>query len=196
MRRTIFGLLSLVVVLGLVATVSCQRENSLRIVSIEPYGPLFGDLIDVGIYRDPTDPEAEPEEIEVIPTDYVTIGVQYVEIGLGLPTWTPYQAHITDMTVTYNAPPGADPEDWEGTQENFKVKFVVPADPSGDEVVEYFATLITPEWKDDYGDDQQVDCTIELEGYDDANQQFSVEAENAISVLQADYYDDPTRLGQ
>ncbi|MGQ9678823.1 MAG: hypothetical protein ACUVUD_06035, partial [bacterium] len=84
MRRNFFVLL--LVGATVFTIVSCQRENSLRVVGID--SPYYADLVDRGIERDPE--TGEPEEIEVFPNDVVFVHFQYVEIGVGLPTWTPY----------------------------------------------------------------------------------------------------------
>lgn len=204
MRRAVLVLSVIAVAVLMLPAVSCQRENSLRIIRLEPKGPLFSDIVDWGTFTDPTDPEAEPEWISSTPTDYVTLELQYVEMGLGLPTWTPYQAHITRVAVTYNAPTGTPPEEWEGSQTVYSTNIVVSADPEGRNTTEADILLIPAAWKEqhfdagdpeEYGPEGIVIANVQLDGIDDVSKK-TIRATNAITVEIGNWWDELSRLGQ
>jgi hypothetical protein len=190
LRRTIF-----VLFVGLLAVVlmsACQRENALRVVSIQ--SPYYADLVDYGQERDE---EGEITEIEVVPTDVVEAEFQYVEIGPGLPTWTPYQAHIEKATISFRRIGG---DELSEPLPNITVpcKIVVQADPTGKKVVKGKFELFSPWYKEEYlsGYDYLVlEATVKFSGYDDASGK-PIEAQNKMEVSVADFYDDPTRIGQ
>lgn len=201
--RTVLGWFALFAVCGLLLVTGCQRDNALRIVKLEPAGPLFGDVEDWGTYIDPTETEEpEPVFIVVVPADRVTVGLQYVEIGAGLPTWTPYQAHLKNVTVTYSSPVPTG-EDWENTTVTYKTNMVVEADHEG-RVTEHEMMLIPSWWKEeyfeindpeDYGSQAVVMCEIKLSGYDDASMK-DVEVTDNMTVEIGSWFDEPARIGQ
>jgi len=192
-RRTLFGLLVLAAALTVLPSLSCQRENALRIVDIDD--PFYSDLIDYGVERDL---EGDPYEVELTPTDSCIVRLQYVEIGPGLPTWTPYQAHIEKVKVTLKQIPGlGDPI--EGLPP-FEVPFktVVVADPTGEGYTEASFELLSAWYKDEYfsdGDLVILEATITISGYDDASGK-RLTATNKMELSVADWWDDPQRIGQ
>jgi len=191
LRRNLFVLL--LVCAAMFTMVSCQRENALRVVSIQ--SPYYSDLIDRGIERDPE--TGEPEEIEVIPTDVASVQFQYVEIGLGLPTWTPYQAHIEKATITFKRI-GGDELSEPLPQIVVPCKLVVQSDPSGKKTVTGNFELLSSWYKEEYlmGYDYLIlEATVKFSGFDDASGK-PIEATNKMEVSVSDFYDDPTRIGQ
>lgn len=205
MRRISLSLLALVAIAGLLVTTGCQRENSLRLVSINPAGELFGDLADFTTFRDPEDPEAEPFLISLMPSDEVEIELQYVEFGLGLPTWTPYEAQIEQVTITYRS--AGEPDEWEGSYITYDTRIMVPADREGEKTTLATITVMTAEWKEDWfggeaagypdelGPVANVIANIEVKGFDQTSGN-TVEAEGATTIAIGNWWDDISRIGQ
>lgn len=204
MRRIALSLLALVAIAGLLVTTACQRDNSLRIVSISPAGVLFGDLADFTTFRDPEDPEAEPVLLSVIPGDEVDVELQYVEFGLGLPTWTPYEAQIEQVTITYRS--AGEPDEWEGSYITYDTRIMVPADREGKTTVATIPVM-TSEWKeywfggeaagfpDELGPVATVIANIEVKGFDQASGN-KIDAEGATTIELGNWWDDISRIGQ
>ncbi len=172
---------------------SCQRDNALRVVGLPT--PFYADLIDRGIERDPE--TGEPEEIEVVPDDVATGEFQYVEIGPGLPTWTPYQAHIEQVRIKFSRKMG---DELAEPLPDIVVpcKFVVPSDPTGKKKVSASFHVLPSWYKDEYlmGYDYIIlEATLTFTGYDDASGR-DITAQNKMEVVVSDFYDDPTRIGQ
>ncbi|OYD16279.1 hypothetical protein CH330_03285 [candidate division WOR-3 bacterium JGI_Cruoil_03_51_56] len=205
MRRTVFGLLILVAAAGLILTASCQRENALRIVTINDGETLMSDIIDFGEITI-EEPGEEPEKyiITQIPQDVVGIELQYVEIGLGLPTLTPYKAHITKIQISYR--------DAAGTEYDpivLPVNIVVDAEPEGKKTEKSVFSLVPAQWKERYFSDEAQDAPeddeygavatltakITVSGTDDVSGK-DVSAEGNADVVIGNYWDDPARLGQ
>ncbi|MGQ9678212.1 MAG: hypothetical protein ACUVUD_02905, partial [bacterium] len=139
----------------------------------------------------------EPEEIEVIPKDVASVHFQYVEIGVGLPTWTPYQAHVEKATITFKRI-GGDELSEPLPQIVVPCKVVVQADPTGKKTVSGRFELFSPWYKEEYlslYDYLVLEATVKFSGYDDASGKL-VEASTKMEVSVADFYDDPTRIGQ
>ncbi|MGB9742944.1 MAG: hypothetical protein ACPL0F_07325 [bacterium] len=190
MRQTIFVLF--VGLLTIVLMPACQRENALRVVSVQ--SPYYSDLVDHGIVRDE---EGIAEEIEVTPVDSVTVGFQYVEIGPGLPTWTPYQAHIEKAAISFRRIGG---DELSEPLPNITVpcKVVVQADPTGKKTVKGVFELFSAWYKEEYlagYDYLMLEATVKFSGYDDATGK-PIEAQTRMEVSVSDFYDDPTRIGQ
>ena len=208
MRRTLFGLLTLTVALGFIATVACQRENALRVVSINGGATLMSDIIDFGELRDPDDPEFV-ETITEIPADVVEIELQYVEIGLGLPTWTPYHAQITKISVTFVDAGVVPGEGEEYLPVVLAQNIQVLADRTGDEMTTGEFAIIPAEWKayhfgddaqdspydDDYGVVATIKASVKVEGVE-VTTGNRVRASADVLIHVGNYWDDPDRLGQ
>jgi hypothetical protein len=201
LRRNIFVLSALLVCLGLL--VSCSRENALLIVSVNEGKPVNSDLADFGIFKDATDPEAEPEYISVTPDDVVPIELSYSEIGLGLPTWRPYTAHITKATITFTKVLGEAPEVLPKVES--RVNISVISDPKGKKSTKGYITLIPAIWKDEVfgagasspdelSNEATLKAKIKLEGVDKATG-ASITAETEILVNIGNFWDDPSRIG-
>lgn len=208
MRRTAFGLLSVVAAAAVLFTLSCQRENdlaekALRIVELNKGEPLRADLADFGIYRDP-DPEEDPVVFAIVPDDVIDVEMQYVEVGLGLPTWTPYQASIRQVEVSFRYVMGTEPNS-PPDRVRLPMRVTIPSDPTGKKTTIAKFTAIPAAWKelyfdipDDPFDDPEAGvytATVKVSGYDDASG-LALEAKADLEVSIANYWDDPSRIGQ
>lgn len=190
-------------------SLSCQRTNSLdekalRIVSINKGDPIRVDLADFATYRDPEDPQAEPVLFAVTTEKAVELELQYVEIGLGMPTWTPYQASLRQFEVTYrwvmgeeaNSPPD---------RVRLPMRGTVVSDPTGDKTAKAIITIAPTAWQETYFDipDDPFEgtepavyaATVKVSGYDDASG-LSLEAKADVEISFANYWDDVSRIGQ
>lgn len=189
-RSTIF-----VLALGLLALLllpACQRENALRVVAVQ--SPYYADLVDYGIERDE---EGEVSTIEVVPKDVVEAKFQYVEIGPGLPSWTPYQARIEKVTISFRRI-GGDELYQPLPTITVPCRVTVPADPTGKKTVTGTFELFSSWYKEEYlaGYDYLIlEATLKFSGYDDASGN-TIEAKATMEVSVSDFYDDPTRIGQ
>jgi hypothetical protein len=200
MRRSLIGLLTVVAIAGLLITTGCERSNVLRVVQLNRGNSLQSDVADFFTYFDKVDSEwisvyqAAPDSIEV--------ELQYVEIGAGLPTWTPYQASINRITVTYKS---ADPTI---TYDNAIIPMFmsVVADREGKKTRKFTTTVVPAWWKEKtFGDDvveppdydllDVVDATIKFSGYDSVSGR-AVEASGKLSIEFGNFYDDPTSFGK
>lgn len=206
MRRFASGLCLLILATGLLLTTGCQRDNSLRILSINGGQPLFSDLVDFGeiTIREPGE-DPEVYRISEVPTDVVEIQLQYVEIGLGLPTWTPYWASIERATITYlNMETG---ETYEAVQVGMNAS--IEAHPEGRRTERTYLTIAPGQWKartfeeylqtdpedDDYGPVAQVKATVRVEGFDYVSGN-TVRASKDCDIIFGNFWDEPSRLGQ
>lgn len=194
MRRTILCLLPLAVLILILPLISCQHENSLRIVSIQ--NPYYSDLVDRGVIRDPE--TGETEEIEVTPTDSCQIILQYLEFGPGLPTWNPYTARIEKVKVTFKQVPGmGDPiENLPPIEVPFRATVVT--DPEGKKTTTTRFELMSSWYKEEHfseSDNVILEATITVSGIDEATNN-KVSASGKIQVTVADLWDDPSRLGR
>lgn len=204
MRRSFVALFGLFVGLGILLSLSCSRENTLQIVSVNNGQAIFSDLTDFGLYRDPTDPEAEPMFFTAIPEDVIPIELCYREIGLGLPTWRPYVARITKVRVTFTGVMGDIPDELPSV--DTRVNILVPSDPTGKKTVKSSVTLIPAYWKGEiFGSTagEPIDlepvavlkAKITLQGVDEATgQDLTADAEVLVSV--GEFWDDESRIGQ
>jgi len=199
--------LALFAVCGLVLFSGCQRDGALRIVSINGGKPLMSDIIDFGELRIPSEEPGEPPEIILIyqyPEDMVEMELQYVEFGLGLPTWTPYQARINKIQISYSDATGTfyDPI---VQRANIEVR----ADPDAKTSVKTTLSLVPAYWKtqyfadeaqddpydDEYGEVATLTAKVVIEGIDDASKK-TVKAEGFATVIVGNWWDEPSRLNQ
>jgi hypothetical protein len=206
MRRIVFGLFAVIVVAGLLLTTGCSTDRALRITRINKGEPVVSDLVDFGEIRI-EDEEGEVEIFQVmeVPSDIVEIEFQYVEIGLGLPTWTPYWANIEKATIVYtNQETG---ETYESVQVGMSAD--VESDPEGDKLVRTEILIAPGRWKanafedelqeapedDEYGVVAMVTAHVIVEGHDYVSNK-TVKAEKDVSIEFGNFYDEPSRLGQ
>jgi hypothetical protein len=204
MRRSLLGLLTLIAIAGLVTT-SCQREATLRVISINGGNTLRSDLTDYYVYFDKVD--SSDVILQQTNSDSVKVELQYVEMGAGLPTWTPYLAMLNQATVTFKSKLTTDqPPTYQKVI--IPLTMTVPADASGKTKISFWITAIPAEWKSlvfaDYAsseDPNQIDiidlaeATLTFSGYDSvANRE--VKAAGTFAVEFGNFYDDPTRFGK
>jgi len=188
MRRSLLGLLTLVGVACLLVTTGCQRDSVLRVASINRGVTLKSDVADWAIWTDPTDPEAEPQQVYAIAADSVEVALQYVEIGAGLPTWTPFEAIINTAKITYiSADPGT-------VYESAVIPMTqyVMADQTNKKITKFYMTAVTATWKEmnfggdvsdppDYDLIDVVDATIKFSGWDSVANR-TVEATGRLQI--------------
>lgn len=206
MRRFALVLLVFAAVAGLLLTAGCQRDRSLRVTMLNKGQPLLSDLVDFGqITVREAGEEPVTYHISEVPSDVVDIEFQYVEIGLGLPTWTPYWANIERATINYvNMVTG---ETYEAVQVGMSAS--VQADPEGRRTTTAKITVAPATWKaqvfgddmqddptdDDYGPVALVKATVTVEGFDYVSNN-KVKATKEIDITFGNYWDEPSRLGQ
>ncbi len=203
MRRSLFSLLTVVAIAALLVTTGCERSSVLRVASINGGNTVRSDIADFYTYFDKVD--SEWVTIYQVLPDTVLVEVQYVEIGAGLPTWTPYVAVINKATITYNSAdptvtydPAVIPMSWS-----------VKSDPTSPKVTKYntFAmTVVSGTWKEkafggdvadppDYDILDLVDATLKISGYDSVALK-TVEATGKFQIEFGNLYDDPSKLGK
>jgi len=204
MRRSLLGLLTLVAIAGLVTT-SCQREATLRVTSINGGSILRSDLSDFFVYFDKVD--SENITLFQVNADSVKVELQYVEIGAGLPTWTPYEALINKATVTFKSKLATDqPPPYQTV--TIPLTQSVVADATGKTKTTFWLTVLPSAWKTvvfaDFrseDDPNQLDivddaeATITLSGYDSVANR-TVQAAGLLQVEFGNLYDDSTRFGR
>lgn len=175
MRRSLLGLLTVVAIAALLITTGCERSSVLRVVQINGGRTIQSDIADFGIWVDPTLPDSEQEKevVYAFAPDTAEIELQYVEIGAGLPTWTPFEAVINKATITYKS---ADPTI---TYDNAVIALTtsVMTDREGKKTRKFVTTVVPAWWKGrSFGDDVSeppdydlidvVDATIKFSGWD------------------------------
>ena len=202
MRRSLLGLLTVVAVAGLLIMAGCERSSVLRVVSVNHGRTLESDVADWGIWTDPMDPEATPELVYTVRADSAEIELQYVEIGAGLPTWTPFEAIINRATITYKSQ--MDPE-------IIYDPVVVPmtayimSDPTGKKTTKFVTTVLPVWWKIQYFDGDVsdppdydlldvVEATIRFAGWDSVSL-GNVEATGKLQIEIGNFYDNEHAFG-
>lgn len=203
MRRLAFALLGFAALAGVVFIGSgCQRDNVLRVTEINGNAPIFADLADWGVYNDPTVPDSE-EDLEltyIVESDLATIELQYVEIGSGLPTWTPYQALVHKGVIKFKSQSGNSyPE------VTMPMNIAVVADREGRRTVNATAELVPGWWKEqnfgddieeppDYGTVEVLEATLTLTAMDSISGR-EVIAQGKYQIVVGNFYDDPEAFG-
>lgn len=175
MRRSLLGLLTLVAVGGLLLVAGCeffQQDSVLRVASINR-GVMLRSDVDDWILMPSDDPEDPPyyEFAGTLP-DTVEVAMQYLEIGAGLPTWTPYEAIVNKATITYRSQ--TDPEIVYDPAVMPMTQYVM-ADHTNKKITKFFMTAVTGTWKQMYFDESEppdyevldlVEATIKFSGWD------------------------------
>jgi hypothetical protein len=204
MRRPaygLFGLLALVAVVILGA--GCAQDNVLRVVSINGNLPVEADLVDFGLYTDPTDPEAEPEVVQQTLGRNTEVEFQYVEIGTGLPTLYEFQAMVYAAKIAYkSALTGEDLG-----RITMPMNVAVLSDPTGRRTARTDAQLVPASWliehfgdaideasPEEYSIEDDVDATITFQAVDSVSGR-SLEAIAKFRIVVGNLYDDPSSLG-
>jgi hypothetical protein len=202
MRRSLLGLLTVVAVAGLLIMAGCERSSVLRVVSVNHGRTIESDVADWGIWKDPMDEEATPELVYTVRADSAEIELQYVEIGAGLPTWTPFEAIINRATITYKSQ--MDPE-------IIYDPVVVPmtayimSDPTGKKTTSFVTTVLPVWWKIQYFDGDVADppdydlldvveATIRFAGWDSVSLR-NVEATGKLQIEIGNFYDNENAFG-
>lgn len=208
MRRNLSVLVVLCAAAALLTAVSCQRLNALRIVSVNDGNPIQIDIADFASYVD--DDGDRFFEFQ-IPNGVVPIAFQYVEVGLGQPSWTPYVVQVQKITIDYEDAGIVPGEGQEYTRVVQRVDFSVASDPTGKDVTEVDITIMPAQWIEQYFDGEAeeedpeglsgyrtvatLNAKIKAEGVDQASN-LKVQAEAEVLVSLGTYYDDPDRYGQ
>ncbi len=211
MRRSLFRLLTVVAVAGLFAP-GCQvfeSTGALRVVSINGGNTLRSDLSDFYVYFDKED--SEYVTLYQVAPDSVQVEMQYIEIGPGLPTYTPYAALLKEASVKFTSVLPYDPDDLP-TYQTVKIPLTqsVQADPDGKKTTMFYMTPIQALWKEAvFGEDgfiidddpyasnfvdlAKVDITFS--GYDSVHNS-AVKAVGTFMVEFGNFYDDESRFGK
>ena len=196
MRRSLFGLMALLALASLAFMTGCERIQTLRVVTVN-HGSLFDcDVRDHWLYVDPIEKDSSMEV--AIFDDTVTVEMQYVEIGAGLPTWTPYQAILTKGTIKYTSL--REETEYEDVVTPLTVS--VPADPEGKKTTKFKMCVVPAWWKELYfseGDPDEiidvVDAEITFSAYDSISMMTRT-AKGNLQIEIADFYDDPEGAGR
>jgi len=213
MRRSLFGLLTVVAVASLLLVAGCEvfqvgldRSGTLRVVSINGGKALRSDMADYFVYFDKVDSEYVTF-FQFMP-DSVQVELQYVEIGPGLPTWTPYVAHINKAVIKYITTNLEEKENLNYSPATFPLTQTVQSDPDGKQTTTFYMKAVTPTfkqtWFTEYIDEEDpylfnvldlIDATVTFTGFDTvANRE--VQAAGKFQIEVGNFYDDPSRFGQ
>jgi hypothetical protein len=206
MRRLLYGLVVVVAIVGPFITAGCERTATLRIVSVNNGTTLRSDVADYYVYFDRVD--SEDVILYQFMPDSVEVELQYVEIGAGLPTWTPYEAIIQQATVDFKSKqslPGEETPEYQKV--TVPVDVSVVADPTDKKTTKFYLTAVPAAWKQkvlgDYVQDDQyytdiidlADVTVAFSGYDSVADR-SVTGTAKFQVEFGNFYDDPSRFGR
>jgi hypothetical protein len=204
MRRSLLGLLTVVAIGSLLVTAGCERSGTLRVVSINHGNMLNVDLSDFYAYMTP---DSDYVVLYQVTSDSVEVVLQYVEIGAGLPTWTPYEALINQATVKFTSKNLTDePPPYEDVKVTLAQSCV--ADPTGKTKTTFYMTPISAAWKEkvfaDFTNEDDpeytdivdlADAKITFSGYDSVANR-PVQAVGTFPVEFGNFYDDPSRFGR
>lgn len=204
MRRSLFGLLSLVAVIGLLSMIGCERSGTLRVVSINGGNALRTDIADFMVYFDKADSEWV-STYQFMP-DSVQVVMQYVEIGPGLPTYTPYVANVNKAVISYK---GSSEDAPTYAPATIPLNQSVPSDPSGKKTTQFFMNVVTGTFKQtwweenlqdpppngDYDIVDLVDATVTFTAFDSVSNR-ELKAVGKFQMEVGNLYDDLGRFGQ
>lgn len=202
MRRTLFGLLTVVAITGLVVTSSCQRTTELRVLSINNGNLLESDIADFMNYMTKDSDYIVTYQFD---PDSVPVELQYMEIGAGLPTWTPYVAQINKATITYT---GTTEAGYTYASTVVPLSQSITADKTGKPVT-FHMNVVSPTFKETYfgdavnppGQDDSYDlidlvtATITFSGWDSVAN-YAVSAKGTVQIQFGNFYDDTTKFGK
>ncbi len=203
MRRSLFGLLTLVAIAGLLLTTSCQRAATLRVVSINNGTTLRSDIADYVTYVNKDSEEIIMYQAE---PDSVPVELQYVQIGAGLPTWTPYEALINKATIKYVGSTEAGIDYSTYATVVYPLTEYVSADPTATKTTKFWLTAVSGTMKDavfsgsvteppEYNLIDLVTATVTFAGYDSVANQ-TVQAKGQFQIEFGNFYDDTTKFGK
>jgi len=204
MRRLVLGLSVVSAFAGLLLFTACERTDVLRVAAVNGGMPVYCDIADWGTYTDPTDPEAEPEIIYSTHDDTAEFEFQYVEIGAGLPTWTPYHAEIKEYTLSYESQLSSG---YVYEDVTIPMALTVAVDPEANASTTA-RLVVAPMWMKDnlFGGDIGSDPTegslldvvwteVEFTALDSVSGR-KVKGQANIQLEFGDFWDDPGRIGQ
>ncbi len=205
MRRSLFGLLTVVAIAGLLLVAGCEvfeQSGTLRVVEINGGNALECDIADYFVYFNQEDSEYVtfyqymPDSVEFV--------LQYVEIGPGLPTWTPYVAHVSKAVINYK---GSGEDTPVYPPATIPLTQTVEADPDLKKTTSFYMNVVTASfkqtWWSEYVDEDPyyfdvfdlIEATVTFSGYDTvANRE--VKAAGKFQIEVGNLYDDPSRFGQ
>jgi hypothetical protein len=207
MRRSLLGLLTVAAIGGLLLTAGCevfQQDPTLRVVSINGGKSLRADIADFYSYFDPIDSEYiliyqyMPDTVEVV--------LQYIEIGAGLPTWTPYVATLTEAKIKYS---GTSEDAPAYTSATVPLRQTVKADATGKMTTTFNMTAMSATFKQTWfeGEVQEpppngeynifdlIKATVTFSGYDSVADR-AVKTAGDFQIEVGNFYDDLNRFGQ
>jgi hypothetical protein len=203
MRRTLFALAVFTAAALLLTATSCeQRTHVLRVVHINGGMPVYSDIADWFLYNDPAIPDSEEEfqYLAIFHDDTAQVEFQYVEVGAGLPTWTPYHVTMYNYTVYYR-----DVYDTTVTFDSMVMPMTlsVPVDREGKKTVTTNLVWASAEWKQRYfqghlGDAPDdgdgffgaIEASVRFTGYDSVSSR-KIESWAHYTVDVSDFWDDP-----
>jgi hypothetical protein len=147
MRRTLFALAVFAAAALLVTATSCtQRSHVLRVVDINKGMRIMSDIADWYLYNDPQIPDSEEDfqYITFFDDESASVEFQYVEVGAGLPTWSPFQATIYTYTIWYS-----EAADTAVKYDSIVVPTTVSvmADPAGKKTATAYLKIVDADWK-------------------------------------------------
>jgi hypothetical protein len=204
MRRSQFGLLTVVAAVGLLLAPGCQLVEpigSLTVVSINGGNTLRSDLSD--FYLVPV----ESVYVYQINPDSTTVEMMYAEVGAGLPTWTPPIAIVTQASVKFTS------KNLSGEEVPYEVAKIglreaIPSDPTDRKTTTFHMTPVSASWKQkvfaDFIEEDDptflnivdlADAVITFTGYDSVTSR-QLSASGTFQVEFGNFYDDPNRLGK
>jgi hypothetical protein len=204
MRRSLLGLLTVVAVAGLLLVAGCERSSVLRVVQINGGHTVESDIADFAIWVDPTVPDSEQEKelVYAFAPDTAEVELQYVEIGAGLPVWTPFEAIINKAVFTYKS------EDPTVTYDPVTIPLTqaVMADQAGKKTKKWTMVVVPAWWKGNtFGDEVQeppeynmvdiVEATVKFSGWDSVSLR-TVEATGKFQIEFGNFPDNQEAFGK
>jgi len=203
MRRSLLGLLIVVTAAGVLSMAGCERSATLRVVSINDGMTLRSDIADFMQYFDKED-SWYVTLYQYMP-DSVPVVMQYVEIGAGMPTWTPYTATLNRAVISYTKSSEDAPDYASAT---IPLTVAVLADPTGKKTTIFYINVVTSTfkqlyWEEDVQDDDPyytdifdlISATATFYGYDSVADR-EVKAAGKFQIEVGNFYDDPSRFGK
>ena len=173
----------------------------LRVANINKGLPEYDDIADWYLYGDPS--SGDTEYMHFYTDDTADVEFQYVEIGAGLPTWTPYHATMNSYTVWYH-----DAQDTTISYDSIVMPMnqSVPVDRTGGKTItsklvvatsgwtaKFFSAYIgdTPTDLDDPPFETDVQARLKFSGFDSVSNR-KVEAWGYTTIRVSDFWDNPT----
>jgi hypothetical protein len=138
--------------------------------------------------------------------DSVPVELQYVQIGAGLPTWTPYEALINKATIKYVGSTEAGIDYSTYATVVYPLTEYVSADPTATKTTKFWLTAVSGTMKDavfsgsvteppEYNLIDLVTATVTFAGYDSVANQ-TVQAKGQFQIEFGNFYDDTTKFGK